>query len=100
MFKDNFEKICIQKNVAPTAVCKKIGLSAAAYSKWTGESIPRKTTLIKIANELGVTIEELLEEKKLAEKGNRLQGVDLLTDSQVKIVQALINSLIEQNSNI
>lgn len=73
MFKKNFERICAQKGVAPTAVCIKIGLSNAVYSKWTEESIPRKTTLIKIANELGVTVEELLEEKKPAENGGRAE---------------------------
>ena len=73
MFKENFERICAQKGVAPTAVCKKIGLTGSAYSLWTEESIPRKTTLIKLANELGVTVEELLEEKKPAENGGRVE---------------------------
>lgn len=73
MFKKNFELICAQKGVAPTAVCKKIGLTGSAYSLWTEESIPRKTTLIKLANELGVTVEELLEEKKPAENGGRTE---------------------------
>ena len=73
MFKKNFELICAQKGVAPTAVCKKIGLTGSAYSLWTEESIPRKTTLIKLANELGVTVEELLEEKKPAENGGRAE---------------------------
>lgn len=73
MFKKNFERICAQKGVAPTAVCIKIGLSNAVYSKWTEESIPRKTTLIKLANELGVTVEELLEEKKPAKNGGRAE---------------------------
>jgi repressor LexA len=35
-------------------------LSNAAYSCWTDESIPRKTTLLKIADYFGVTVEDLL----------------------------------------
>lgn len=81
MFKKNFERICAQKGVAPTAVCIKIGLSNAVYSKWTEESIPRKTTLIKLANELGVTVEELLEEKKPAENGGRAEEFTRLFES-------------------
>ena len=73
MFKENFERICIEKNIAPTAVCRKIGLSAAAYSNWTEDTVPRKTTLIKIANELGVTVSDLIEEKKPTQKGERLE---------------------------
>jgi transcriptional regulator with XRE-family HTH domain len=81
MFKKNFELICAQKGVAPTAVCKKIGLTGSAYSLWTEESIPRKTTLIKLANELGVTVEELLEEKKPAENGGRAEEFTRLFES-------------------
>ena len=60
MFKDNFIKYCNQIGEAPTVVCKKMGLSNAAFSKWTNESIPRKATLQKFADYFGITVEELL----------------------------------------
>ena len=63
MFKKNFIDICAKKNVAPSVVCTAIGLTPSSYSKWTDESVPRKTTLIKIANYLGVTVEDLLREE-------------------------------------
>ena len=59
MFKKNFEEICIQKGLSPTVVCEKIGLTGSAYSKWTDESMPRKTTLMKLATYLNVPIEDL-----------------------------------------
>ncbi len=64
MFKKNFIKLCNQKGVAPTVVCKEIGLSDAVYSKWTDESVPRRATLMKIADYFGVTVEDLLKEEK------------------------------------
>lgn len=59
MFKKIFIKLCSQRNVAPTVVCQAIGLSNAAFSKWTEDSIPRDTTLQKIADYFGVTVQYL-----------------------------------------
>ena len=39
-----------------------IGLSAATYSCWTDESVPRKTTLLKLADYFDITVDELLAE--------------------------------------
>ena len=59
MFKERFEKLCIDKNVFPTIVCTAIGLSKSAYTKWTDESIPRRATLLKLANYFNVSVEYL-----------------------------------------
>lgn len=64
MFKENFIKACIEKNVSPTSVCLSIGLSSATFSQWTEDSVPRKTTLIKLADALGVTVDYLLGSEK------------------------------------
>lgn len=64
MFKENFTRLCADKNESPSAVCVKIGLTDSAYTKWKDDSVPRKTTLIKIADYFGVTVESLLEDKK------------------------------------
>ena len=63
MFKKNFIRFCNEKNVAPSAVCMAIGLSNAAYSNWTDESVPRKATLMKLADYLGCTVDDLLAEE-------------------------------------
>ena len=64
MFKENFIRLCNQRGVAPTVVCKEIGLSDEVYSKWTDESVPRRATLMKIADYFGVTVDDLLKEEK------------------------------------
>ena len=60
MFKHNFIKICSERGVAPTAVLRDIGLSNATFSCWTDDSMPRQTTLVKIANYFDITVEDLL----------------------------------------
>lgn len=59
-FKSNFEEICAEKGTTPTAVCNAVGITASAYSQWTDRTMPRKTTIIKIANHLNVTTDYLL----------------------------------------
>ncbi len=53
-----------EKNVAPTAVCKAIGLSGAAFSCWDNNTVPRQTTLRKIADYFDVSVEYLLEKEE------------------------------------
>ena len=60
MFKQNFINICADRGVAPTTVLRQIGLSNATFSCWTDESIPRQTTLTKLADYFGITPEDLL----------------------------------------
>lgn len=60
MFKETFIRLCNEKGVAPTVVCKAIGLSDAAFSKWTSESVPRQATLMRIADYFGVSVSYLL----------------------------------------
>lgn len=62
MFKKNFIRYCNAKGIAPTVLCQQLGLSNAAFSKWTDESVPRQATLQKIADYFGVTTEQLLAE--------------------------------------
>lgn len=68
MFKEQFIKICNERKIAPSKVCKDIGLSSAAYSCWTDNSIPRKATLMKLADYLNVTVDDLLGEDNTKEK--------------------------------
>lgn len=60
MFKQNFIRLCNEKGVSPTAACAEIGLSNATFSCWTDESVPRKATLMRIADYFGVAEDVLL----------------------------------------
>ena len=60
MFKQNFINTCVERGIAPTVVLKNIGISHATFSNWTEDSVPRQTTLKKIADYFGITVEDLL----------------------------------------
>lgn len=66
MFWDNLVKICKEVNTTPTAVVNALGISGGSITKWKQGSVPRDTTLLKIADYFGVTVEYLLgkEEKE------------------------------------
>lgn len=74
MFKKNFIKICNERKVAPTVVCQSIGLTAATFSKWDENSVPRKATLYKLADYFGVSVDYLLreDEEKPTTEGDEL----------------------------
>ena len=60
MFKTIFTKLCNERGESPTSVCLKVGLSNAAYTAWTEDSVPRLATLLKIADYFGVSTDYLL----------------------------------------
>ena len=57
MFKKRFIELCEERGVTPTSVCKSIGLSNSAFSAWSDTSLPRNSTVKKIADHFGVTPE-------------------------------------------
>lgn len=60
MFKEKFIRLCNERGEPPTVVCQKVGITSSAFSKWTDESVPRKATLMKIADYFGVSVDYLL----------------------------------------
>jgi transcriptional regulator with XRE-family HTH domain len=60
MFKEKFIRLCNERGEPPTVVCQKIGVTSSAFSKWTDESVPRKATLMRIADYFGVSVDYLL----------------------------------------
>lgn len=113
MFKSNFIRLCNEKGVAPTTVCKSIGLSNAAFSAWDDFSIPRKTTLLKLANYFDVPVEYLTGKTDIKEKAPdqndqvqdknvlRIAGRDgsyierKLTDEQMRAFRLMVEQLPE-----
>lgn len=61
MFKEKFIRLCNDRGEYPSAVCKKIGITPSAFSQWTDDTIPRRATLIKIADYFGVSVAYLLD---------------------------------------
>lgn len=60
MFKENFIRLCNQKGESPSSVCRKVGIAPATFSCWTSESVPRKATLLRIADYFGVSVSFLV----------------------------------------
>lgn len=64
MFKKKFIQLCNLKKVSPSYVCRQVGISSANYSQWTDESVPRKATLMRIADYFDVPVEQLLSDEE------------------------------------
>lgn len=60
MLYDNVKKICLEKEISVGQVEKKCGLSNGSISKWN-ENEPGIRKVQKVANYLGIPIEDLLE---------------------------------------
>lgn len=70
MFKQIFTKLCAERNVDPTVVCRKIGISKSNYSNWNDSSVPRATTLQKLADYFGVSVDYLLGKEESVEEND------------------------------
>lgn len=126
MFWDNFVTLCNKKGKSPNGACAELGFSANTATKWKQGSVPRDTTLRKIADYFGVSVSYLLgvvddpdpialidPTKKdppllqLAEEAGRqaealaaLGGlVDQLTEEQVEELRKYAEFLISKNKN-
>lgn len=87
-FKENFIKLCNQRNESPSFVCKKVNITAATFSCWTDESVPRKATLMRIADYFGVTVDYLVSGEE--------QTDPTLSDTEKRCVE-LLKKIPQQN---
>lgn len=60
MFWNTFVKLCNEHGTTPSAVCSSLGYSSATSTKWKSGSLPRSTTLQKVADYFGCSVEYLL----------------------------------------
>ena len=60
MFWEKFVSLCAEKGISPNGACAELGLSNATATKWKNGSIPRNTTLKKVADYFGVSVSYLL----------------------------------------
>lgn len=61
MFSDNYVNLCIKHGKHVTTVAEELGFSRTSGMKWASGSIPRKTTVKKIADYFGITVDELMD---------------------------------------
>lgn len=91
MFWKNFVSLCNEKRLSPNAVCAELGYSTAIATKWKNGSIPRSSTLQKIADYFGVTVESLTEEtvvrtESTTESILKKLNIDKMDDKQLEML--------------
>ena len=65
----NFEKILKQRKLSSYKVAKEAGVTQTSLSNWKrGKSVPSTTTLQKIADYLGVTVDYLMNGEEIDKK--------------------------------
>ncbi|MBQ7347757.1 MAG: helix-turn-helix domain-containing protein [Clostridia bacterium] len=86
MFWKIFISLCEEKNESPTSVCSSLGFSATMATKWKNGAQPRDTTLKKIANYFGVSVDYLLgKPQEPQNKEIRKEYIELDLQSTYKI---------------
>lgn len=92
MFFDNFDRYCKKFGKTNSEVTKAIGLDPSSCTGWRNGSVPRNSTLKKLADYFGITVEELMGTKKEpAEMGG--------LDKQMQEIVELLNSATPEQRN-
>lgn len=80
MFWTKLNKLCLQQNTTPTGLCKKIGIAAGSVTQWKSGSVPRQTTLLKIAQYFNVSVDDLLQDNDTEALTQNMSNVDSFVD--------------------
>ena len=102
MFWENYVALCSKKGVAPNAVAAELRKSSGSVTAWKNGTIPRETTLKKIADYFEVSVDTLLYGQKekpapIAESeldNNIIKMLVSLTPEEFKQVDAFVQGLI------
>lgn len=73
MFYENYVTYCKKVGKSRTEVARLIGKSSKSVTGWKNGAIPRNDTLKKLADYFGITIEELVGEKKEPASSGRFE---------------------------
>lgn len=105
MFFDNFVRLCNEAKTSPNAVAKKLGIPSGSVTDWKNGSIPRRGTLIKIADYFGVSVDYLLgktDEKEKAPAGDADEELNeylefLRTDPNYRMMFSLMKGATKED---
>lgn len=98
MFYENFAFYCTKTGKSESAVAKDVGITSKSVTGWKNGAIPRNSTLKKLADYFGITVEELMGTKKEpAGMGGlddvKKQVVELMDDMSQEELDALFTLL-------
>lgn len=81
MFYENFAMYCKKLGKSESAVAKAIGRDSKTVTGWRKGAVPYNSTLKKLADYFGVTVEDLLTNKKEpAGKGGLDEQMQMIVD--------------------
>lgn len=83
MFYDQFISLCSKKGVSRTKACTDCGISRTAWHKWEDGAVPNGTTINKIADYFGVSVDYLLTGEQ-TEKAPTSEGERSVSDDDIK----------------
>ena len=88
MFWETFVNLCNEHDIKPNPVAKALGIPSGSVTDWKKGKTPRSTTLQKIADYFGVTVDYLLG-NEAKEKGTT-QMVAPITELSPREVQVAL----------
>lgn len=98
MFYENFAFYCTKIGKSESAVAKDVGITSKSVTGWKNGALPRNSTLKKLADYFGITVEELMGTKKEPARMGELddvkkQVVELMDDMSQEEIRAFLTFL-------
>lgn len=98
MFYENFAFYCTKIGKSESAVAKDVGITSKSVTGWKNGALPRNSTLKKLADYFGITVEELMGTKKEPAGMGELddvkkQVVELMDDMSQEEIRAFLTFL-------
>ena len=106
MFWENLIALCAKNETTPSALVKKLSIANGAVTKWKNGAVPHQTTLHKIADYFGITVEQLVNDLPLEElKGPDEKDTEILSkysrlsDELKQQARSYLDFLVEKQEN-
>lgn len=105
-FAQRLKELRTARNLTQTRLAELLGISPRVYSRWeTGDVTPHFDTIVRLADTLGVSLDELAGRKDVSSEKtiknpelNRLyKKVDQLSDEDQKALLVILDSLVKRS---
>lgn len=105
-FAQRLKELRNQRKLTQTRLAELLGISPRVYSRWeTGDVVPHFDTIVRLADTLGVSLDELAGRKDVSSETvirnpelNRLcRKVDQLSDEDQKALLVVLDSLVKRS---
>ena len=100
-FYKNYAAFCARAGKSLSAVAEEVGLSRTSPNGWKKDKVPRDSTLVKLADYFGVSVDDLLSEnenkpapqtgselniKELVNSMSREQLLDFIVEARIRLL--------------